>query len=78
MAWFYLTISTYFNINTTLKNFFQHDLITRHRSPHVILDLITRTKKAVRDYDNVNYRKMKKILIYETESLPDVEGILIF
>ena len=63
-----------FDLFKTLSFFKQHDFITRHRSPHVIMDLITRTKKAVRDYDNVNYRKMKKILIYETESLPDVEG----
>ncbi|XP_071517051.1 serine/threonine-protein kinase Tao isoform X6 [Panulirus ornatus] len=45
-----------------------HEFILRHRSPHIILDLIARTKKAVREFDNLNYRKMKKILLYETES----------
>ena len=37
----------------------------------VLLDLIARTKNAVRDLDNLNYRKMKKILMnemVETES----------
>jgi len=36
-----------------------------------LIDLIQRTKAAVRDLDNLNYRKMKKILMvdsYETES----------
>ncbi|CAL4094464.1 unnamed protein product, partial [Meganyctiphanes norvegica] len=45
-----------------------HEFILRHRSPHIILDLIARTKKAVREFDNLNYRKMKKILLYETSS----------
>ena len=37
----------------------------------MLLDLIARTKNAVRDLDNLNYRKMKKILMnemVETES----------
>ena len=29
----------------------------------MVLDLIARTKNAVRDLDNLNYRKMKKILM---------------
>ncbi|VVC40944.1 Protein kinase domain,Protein kinase-like domain,Protein kinase, ATP binding site [Cinara cedri] len=48
-----------------------HQLIVRSRSSHVLIDLIQRTKAAVRDLDNLNYRKMKKILMvdsYETES----------
>lgn len=50
-----------------------HSLVTRLRSPHVLLDLIQRTKAAVRDLDNLNYRKMKKILMVdeETESTID-------
>lgn len=48
----------------------------------VIVDLILRTKAAVRDLDNLNYRKMKKILMidsFETESnAGDVEGFSIF
>lgn len=43
-----------------------HPLITRPRSSSVILDLIHRTKAAVRELDNLNYRKMKKILMVES------------
>ncbi|XP_060532799.1 serine/threonine-protein kinase Tao isoform X2 [Cylas formicarius] len=57
-----------------------HVFVTRQRSPNVLIDLIQRTKAAVRDLDNLNYRKMKKILMVdncETESnvdsLPDVD-----
>lgn len=39
--------------------------MTRNRSPNVLIDLIQRTKAAVRDLDNLNYRKMKKILMVE-------------
>lgn len=44
-------------INQTNKN---------HQS--VILDLIERTKAAVRELDNINYRKMKKILMVDGPS----------
>lgn len=37
--------------------------IKNHQS--VILDLIERTKAAVRELDNINYRKMKKILMVD-------------
>ncbi|XP_064109868.1 LOW QUALITY PROTEIN: serine/threonine-protein kinase Tao-like [Macrobrachium nipponense] len=51
----------------TSARLLSHEFILRHRSsPHIILDLIARTKKAVREFDNLNY--MKKILLYETES----------
>ncbi len=36
------------------------------RSPTVIMDLISRTKAAVRELDNLNYRKMKKILMVDS------------
>jgi len=39
--------------------------MTRQRSPTVVYDLIRRTKNVVRDLDNLQYRKMKKILIAE-------------
>ncbi|XP_076256599.1 serine/threonine-protein kinase Tao isoform X2 [Rhynchophorus ferrugineus] len=49
-------------------------------SPNVLVDLIQRTKAAVRDLDNLNYRKMKKILMVENcetesniDSIPDVD-----
>lgn len=48
-----------------------HSFMTRIRSPNVLIDLIARTKAAVRELDNLNYRKMKKILMVdscETES----------
>jgi len=35
---------------------------------NVILDLIQRTKDAVRELDNLQYRRMKKILMAETPS----------
>lgn len=53
-----------------------HQLVTRPRSPHVLIDLIQRTKAAVRELDNLNYRKMKKILMVdacETESTVDAD-----
>jgi len=47
-----------------------------------LIDLIQRTKAAVRDLDNLNYRKMKKILMvdsYETESnVGDNDGMYTF
>jgi len=33
----------------------------------VVMDLIARTKDAVRELDNLQYRKMKKILFHETQ-----------
>lgn len=48
-----------------------HQFVVRQRSTTVLIDLIQRTKAAVRDLDNLNYRKMKKILMVdscETES----------
>lgn len=40
--------------------------VTRLRSDIVLLELIARTKAAVRELDNLNYRKMKKILMVDT------------
>ena len=39
--------------------------MARVKATHVLLDLIARTKNAVRDLDNLNYRKMKKILMID-------------
>ncbi|XP_039278827.1 serine/threonine-protein kinase Tao [Nilaparvata lugens] len=44
-----------------------HQLVTRSRSQHVLIDLIQRTKDAVRELDSLNYRKMK-ILMTDAES----------
>ncbi|XP_022902871.1 serine/threonine-protein kinase Tao [Onthophagus taurus] len=56
-----------------------HPLLLRLRSSNVLIDLIQRTKAAVRELDNLNYRKMKKILMNdscETESTLDNEEII--
>ncbi|KAG7303558.1 hypothetical protein JYU34_012087 [Plutella xylostella] len=45
-----------------------HPFISKQRSPNVLVDLIQRTKAAVRDLDNLNYRKMKKILMVDADS----------
>lgn len=48
-----------------------HQLVKRPRASNVLVELIARTKAAVRELDNLNYRKMKKILMAdacETES----------
>lgn len=37
-----------------------------HRSPHVLIDLIQRTKAAVHELDNQNYRKTKRILMIDS------------
>ncbi len=39
-----------------------------------VMDLIARTKDAVRELDNLQYRKMKKILFQETHNGPAAEG----
>ncbi|XP_061568340.1 LOW QUALITY PROTEIN: serine/threonine-protein kinase TAO2-like [Cololabis saira] len=43
-----------------------HRFLCRERPLTVIMDLITRTKDAVRELDNLQYRKMKKILFQDT------------
>jgi len=43
----------------------KHPFLTKQRSPTIVLELIMRTKDVVRDLDNLQYRKMKKILIAE-------------
>ncbi|CAH1801950.1 unnamed protein product [Owenia fusiformis] len=44
-----------------------HEFIRKYASnqPTVILELITRTKNAVRELDNLQYRRMKKILMVD-------------
>uniref|UniRef100_A0A8C6PEZ2 non-specific serine/threonine protein kinase n=1 Tax=Nothobranchius furzeri TaxID=105023 RepID=A0A8C6PEZ2_NOTFU len=44
-----------------------HRFLSHERPQTVIMDLITRTKDAVRELDNLQYRKMKKILFQETQ-----------
>jgi len=49
----------------TSERLTQHQFVARVKATHVLLDLIARTKNAVRDLDNLNYRKMKKILMVD-------------
>lgn len=53
-----------------------HQFLSRNKNGCVILDLIQRTKAAVRDLDNLNYRKMKKILMVDSHEneVSAVEG----
>ncbi|KAG5854728.1 hypothetical protein ANANG_G00040860 [Anguilla anguilla] len=52
----------------------KHRFLSRERPLSVVLDLIARTKDAVRELDNLQYRKMKKILFQETHNGPAPEG----
>lgn len=55
-------------------SFLQHHFLCRERPVTVVMDLIARTKDAVRELDNLQYRKMKKILFQETHNGPATEG----
>jgi thousand and one amino acid protein kinase len=54
--------------NESRTFFFQHPFVNQTDAQNVILDLIQRTKDAVRELDNLQYRRMKKILMAETPS----------
>lgn len=51
----------------------QHMFVLRERPETVLIDLIQRTKDAVRELDNLQYRKMKKLLFQEAHNGPAVE-----
>uniref|UniRef100_A0A8C1G4Y1 Serine/threonine-protein kinase TAO2 n=1 Tax=Cyprinus carpio TaxID=7962 RepID=A0A8C1G4Y1_CYPCA len=51
----------------------QHAFVRRERPDSVLIDLIQRTKDAVRELDNLQYRKMKKILFQEAHNGPAAE-----
>ncbi|XP_051933419.1 serine/threonine-protein kinase TAO1 [Hippocampus zosterae] len=51
----------------------KHAFVQRERPESVLLDLINRTKDAVRELDNLQYRKMKKILFHEAHNGPTTE-----
>lgn len=51
----------------------QHAFVLRKRPESVLIDLILRTKDAVRELDNLQYRKMKKILFQEAHNGPTTE-----
>ncbi|XP_030237727.1 serine/threonine-protein kinase TAO1 [Gadus morhua] len=52
----------------------KHAFVQRERPESVVLDLISRTKDAVRELDNLQYRKMKKILFQEAHNGPAAEA----
>ena len=54
--------------------FSQHAFVQRERPDSVLMDLILRTKGAVRELDNLQYRKMKKILFHEAHNGPAAEA----
>lgn len=54
----------------TSTELLRHDFVRRDRPLRVLIDLIQRTKDAVRELDNLQYRKMKKILFQETRNGP--------
>uniref|UniRef100_A0A8C7QYU9 non-specific serine/threonine protein kinase n=1 Tax=Oncorhynchus mykiss TaxID=8022 RepID=A0A8C7QYU9_ONCMY len=52
----------------------KHAFVQRERPDSVLMDLILRTKVAVRELDNLQYRKMKKILFQEAHNGPAAEA----
>nr|XP_061796991.1 serine/threonine-protein kinase TAO1-like isoform X6 [Nerophis lumbriciformis] len=52
----------------------KHAFVQRERPGSVLIDLINRTKDAVRELDNLQYRKMKKILFHEAHNGPTIEA----
>lgn len=54
----------------TSAELLRHDFVRRDRPLRVLIDLIQRTKDAVRELDNLQYRKMKKILFQEKRNGP--------
>uniref|UniRef100_A0A8C9R0W5 non-specific serine/threonine protein kinase n=1 Tax=Scleropages formosus TaxID=113540 RepID=A0A8C9R0W5_SCLFO len=52
----------------------KHAFVLRARPETVLTDLIQRTKDAVRELDNLQYRKMKKILFQEAHNGPVAEA----
>nr|XP_014344450.1 PREDICTED: serine/threonine-protein kinase TAO1 [Latimeria chalumnae] len=57
----------------TSEELLKHAFVLRERPETVLIDLIQRTKDAVRELDNLQYRKMKKILFQEAHNGPVVE-----
>ncbi|XP_037366981.1 serine/threonine-protein kinase TAO3 isoform X1 [Talpa occidentalis] len=54
----------------TSAELLRHDFVRRDQPLRTLIDLIQRTKDAVRELDNLQYRKMKKILFQETRNGP--------
>ncbi|XP_028662491.2 serine/threonine-protein kinase TAO1 [Erpetoichthys calabaricus] len=58
----------------TSEELLKHAFVQRERPETVLIDLILRTKDAVRELDNLQYRKMKKILFQEAHNGPAAEA----
>ncbi|KAM5273805.1 serine/threonine-protein kinase TAO1 isoform 2-T2 [Ctenodactylus gundi] len=58
----------------TSEELLKHMFVLRERPETVLIDLIQRTKDAVRELDNLQYRKMKKLLFQEAHNGPTVEA----
>uniref|UniRef100_A0A7N4NJ39 non-specific serine/threonine protein kinase n=1 Tax=Sarcophilus harrisii TaxID=9305 RepID=A0A7N4NJ39_SARHA len=58
----------------TSDELLKHMFVLRERPETVLIDLIQRTKDAVRELDNLQYRKMKKLLFQEAHNGPAVEA----
>uniref|UniRef100_A0A669PR06 non-specific serine/threonine protein kinase n=1 Tax=Phasianus colchicus TaxID=9054 RepID=A0A669PR06_PHACC len=52
----------------TSEELLKHMFVLRERPETVLIDLIQRTKDAVRELDNLQYRKMKKLLFQEAHN----------
>ncbi|KAK2872916.1 hypothetical protein QQF64_017415 [Cirrhinus molitorella] len=55
------------------EDLLEHAFVLRERPESVLIDLILRTKDAVRELDNLQYRKMKKILFQEAHNGPSTD-----
>ncbi|XP_053362923.1 LOW QUALITY PROTEIN: serine/threonine-protein kinase TAO1 [Clarias gariepinus] len=52
----------------TSEELLQHAFVVRERAESVLMDLIHRTKDAVRELDNLQYRRMKKIIFPDPQN----------
>lgn len=52
----------------------QHPFVSQPRPTGILLELIERTKQAVRALDNMNYRKMKKMIMGDPTGELSEEG----
>lgn len=58
----------------TAEDLLQHPFVSQPRPEGIILELIERTKQAVRALDNMNYRKMKKMIMGDPSGEVSEEG----
>ncbi|XP_078362933.1 serine/threonine-protein kinase TAO1-like isoform X1 [Oculina patagonica] len=61
-------------VRPTAEDLLQHPFVSQPRQEGIILELIERTKQAVRALDNMNYRKMKKMIMSDPVGELSEEG----